>query len=260
MTEYFKLTAPHLDRGTADAATPDAQQASVADTLQCLAAVGLTIADGHGRLVYASPAFAAMVGWAPDELLGRTPPLPFWPPEDIPALSALYSATAQDSAPRRYLRHTGECFAVALTVLPLPDDVCAGGRVTLALDLTHDRHVCELASHAQRVAALNRLAAGFAHEVSNPCNFISVNIEVLERLYTGMCATLDTYCQEHGEVQVAGMPYASVRADVAKLLTGIKEGARRIRATIRELQEGAHAVPMNADACGSNRANPPHCP
>ena len=45
---------------------------------------GLRARDREGRIVYANPAFCAMVGYSTEELQRATLP-PYWPPEHVPA-------------------------------------------------------------------------------------------------------------------------------------------------------------------------------
>ncbi|MDB5851240.1 MAG: sensor histidine kinase, partial [Rhodoferax sp.] len=42
---------------------------------------GLRARDLEGRITYVNPAFCQMVGFAPEELWGRSAPAPYWPPE-----------------------------------------------------------------------------------------------------------------------------------------------------------------------------------
>ncbi|MFZ9286795.1 MAG: PAS domain S-box protein, partial [Burkholderiaceae bacterium] len=44
---------------------------------------GLRARDLQGRITYVNPAFCDMVGFTADELLGRSAPAPYWPPELI---------------------------------------------------------------------------------------------------------------------------------------------------------------------------------
>src|SRR5690606_21118569 len=42
---------------------------------------GLRARDNEGRITYVNPAFCEMTGFSMDELIGRSPPMPFWLPE-----------------------------------------------------------------------------------------------------------------------------------------------------------------------------------
>ncbi|MFN7989292.1 MAG: PAS domain S-box protein [Thermoanaerobaculia bacterium] len=85
---------------------------------------GLTAIDAQGRLVFANPAFCRMVGWSEEELLGRTPPFPYWEPEGVEAAMGIYrDVLSGEAGPRGHdirLRHRdGTRLACRMTTAPL---------------------------------------------------------------------------------------------------------------------------------------------
>lgn len=52
---------------------------------------GLAAVDARDRIVFVNPALCRMTGWSEDELLGRTPPFPFWPPGEVEPVARLYA-------------------------------------------------------------------------------------------------------------------------------------------------------------------------
>jgi PAS domain S-box-containing protein len=51
---------------------------------------GVAVVDAHGRQTYVNRAFAAMVGWSEEELVGKTPPFEYWAPEDGDNIQAAF--------------------------------------------------------------------------------------------------------------------------------------------------------------------------
>ncbi|HEV7920340.1 MAG TPA: ATP-binding protein [Thermoanaerobaculia bacterium] len=51
---------------------------------------GVAVVDASGRQTYVNRAFAAMVGWPEAELVGRTPPFAYWPPEEGENIKAAF--------------------------------------------------------------------------------------------------------------------------------------------------------------------------
>lgn len=51
---------------------------------------GVSIINAQRRQVYVNDAFCEMVGFHRDELLGQSPPYPYWPPEELPAIQAAF--------------------------------------------------------------------------------------------------------------------------------------------------------------------------
>lgn len=56
-----------------------------------LASCPATIDDAQGQLVYISPDFEKLVGVTAADHLGKTPPRPWWPPEDFEMITGLCS-------------------------------------------------------------------------------------------------------------------------------------------------------------------------
>jgi len=87
---------------------------------------GMRALDLDGRIIYVNPAFCQMTGWSERELLGRTEPFPYWPPEDRQALSIrLHQELAGIIVPQgfqmRIRRKNGSIFDARLYVSPLMD-------------------------------------------------------------------------------------------------------------------------------------------
>ena len=70
-----------------------AQQALMAETnfrraMENSMLTGMRALDMHGRITYVNAAFCQMTQWSEAELVGRTPPFPYWPEEDRELLAA----------------------------------------------------------------------------------------------------------------------------------------------------------------------------
>ncbi len=91
--------------------------------------------------------------------------------------------------------------------------------------------------HADRMISLGTMAAGVAHEISNPNNFISTNAPVLKMAWDGLLERLDEYAAEHGDFPVGQLPYSKARERIPALLRGIMEGSERIRNIVRDMKE-----------------------
>jgi len=80
---------------------------------------GLRAMDTDGKLSYVNRAFADMVGWSEEELVGAKPPMPFWPPECIDECARAYQSILLGDCPAngfelRFMRNDGERFDVRL--------------------------------------------------------------------------------------------------------------------------------------------------
>ena len=108
-----------------------AQQALVAETnfrraMENSMLTGMRALDMQGRITYVNAAFCQMTGWSEGELVGRTPPFPYWPEADREQLAArlddeLNGRTTVGGFQVRVKRKEGSVFDARLYVSPLID-------------------------------------------------------------------------------------------------------------------------------------------
>ena len=65
-----------------------ASEAAFRRAIESSMLAGVAVVDMEGRQTYVNRAFAAMVGWEEAELIERTPPFPYWPPEEEENIAA----------------------------------------------------------------------------------------------------------------------------------------------------------------------------
>lgn len=145
------------------------QQALVAEThfrraMENSMLTGMRALDMQGRITYVNPAFCSMTGWTEGELVGRTAPFPYWPPEDHDLLAKrldeeLNGRSIPGGFEVRVQRRNGSIFDARMYVSPLvaPDgkqtgwmtsmtDITEPKRVRQALSAAHDRFTTVLES------------------------------------------------------------------------------------------------------------------
>lgn len=87
---------------------------------------GMRAMDSDGRVTYVNPAFCAMTGYTEEELIGRLPPYPYWPPDRIDENSRLLHQELQGRSPAggievKVQRKNGTVFDARMYVSPLVD-------------------------------------------------------------------------------------------------------------------------------------------
>ncbi len=124
-------------------------------------ATGMRAVDMEGRITYVNPAFSRMVGWSEAELVGRLPPMPYWPTNAQGQAGEVFNAMLHGEAPpegteRCLLKKNGESMDVLIQSAPLID---AKGRqkgwMSSITDITERRRTQEaLAAAHERFAAV----------------------------------------------------------------------------------------------------------
>jgi two-component system sensor histidine kinase DctS len=197
---------------------------------------GLRARDLDGRVTYVNPAFSAMVGYPPQELVGKMPPMPYWAPE---AMSEYQQRLAQrlagTSSPQGFetifQRADGSRFPVLIFESPLVDENGEQtGWMGSVLDISERKAIEEInrqqhekLQFSARMASMGEIASTLAHELNQPLAAISsYTTGALNLLNNGLAAaaeinleTLKTALEKaSAQAQRAGQIIRSVHAFV----------------------------------------------
>ncbi|RYF33738.1 MAG: PAS domain S-box protein [Comamonadaceae bacterium] len=149
-----------------------AQQALVAETnfrraMENSMLTGMRVLDLEGRITYVNAAFCAMTGWGEAELVGQTPPFPYWLESDREVMNErleeeLHGRALPGGFQVRVRRKNGSVFNARLYVSPLID--ARGhqtGWMTSMTDITEPTRIREQlsASHERFTTVLEALDA-----------------------------------------------------------------------------------------------------
>ena len=168
---------------------------AMGDSLQ----TGLRARDLSGCITYVNPAFCNMVGWTADELIGRSPPMPYWVDEDLDATRALHDSILAGAGPDhgfeiQLKRRNGEIFPALIHEARLIDaDGRQTGWMSSVIDISDQKRAAELARQQQerlqataRLVTMGEMASSLAHELNQPLAAIaSYNAGCLNRLTDG---------------------------------------------------------------------------
>ncbi|TCS99981.1 PAS/PAC sensor signal transduction histidine kinase [Tepidimonas ignava] len=170
-------------------------EATWRSAMQDSALVGLRARDAEGRLLYVNRTFCEMVGYPAHELIGRKPPMPYWPPEAVDELMSRTARNLQGLAPREgfeavWQRADGQRITVMVYESPLRD--AHGhqiGWMGSIIDITarkqleerEQRHREALARQA-RLSSFAEIASALAHQLNQPLAAIASYSEGLLHL------------------------------------------------------------------------------
>ncbi|MFG1610347.1 PAS domain S-box protein [Actinoplanes sp. NPDC049265] len=205
--------------------------------------------DANGRYLGHNAAFLAIRGLAADAELA-------WKPEDeinvvddlTPILGSLeervrdngdpvvdhhVSVNGPDGTPRSFL----------LSVLPQPE---AAGVIGIGADVTRIGELERQLNQANRLEAIGQLAAGIAHEINTPIQFISDNTRFIEQSFADLLTLVTAVQQRFGDTddELAGL-LREIDADflldeVPKGLAESLEGLERVAQIVRAMKDFSH--------------------
>ncbi|MFN0186813.1 MAG: PAS domain S-box protein [Aquabacterium sp.] len=128
---------------------------------------GMRAMDLEGRITYVNPAFGVMTGFGEHELVGRTPPYPYWPGDRVDENARLLQQELQGRSPAggievKVMRKNGTLFDARMYVSPLVD--ARGqqtGWMTSMTNITESKRVRDQlsASHERFTTVLEGLEA-----------------------------------------------------------------------------------------------------
>jgi two-component system sensor histidine kinase DctS len=167
--------------------------------------VGMRARDLYGKVIYVNPAFCRMTGFDSEELVGKTPPMPYWIPEQIDETFAMHQAVLAGMAPpdgfeMTFRRKNGEHFHTLVYEAKLIDgNGKHTGWMASVLDITERKLAEELARQQEaqlqftsRLVTMGEMASTLAHELNQPLAAIaSYNTGCLNLLERPGCTTTE---------------------------------------------------------------------
>jgi len=128
---------------------------------------GMRAMDMEGRITYVNPAFSAMTGFSEADLVGRKPPLPYWPPDRREENARLLQQELQGRSPAggievKVMRKEGTVFDARMYVSPLIDPKgVQTGWMTSMTNITEAKRIRDQlsASHERFTTVLEGLDA-----------------------------------------------------------------------------------------------------
>ncbi len=216
--------------------------------------VSVVITDVQGSISYVNPKFTELTGYSAAEIQGKNPRIlksGYSPPEMYAVLWETIRAGGEWRGEFRNRRKNGELFWEAATISPIFD---ADGSISHFLavkeDITHRLALESELRHAQKLEAIGQLAAGIAHEINTPIQFVADNLTFLEEACGSVMPLLESSTaalRALSSETAAQIDEAAKRCDldflreeVPRAIEQSLDGARRVATIVRAMKEFSH--------------------
>ena len=181
--------SPDTIRYALDEYRKERQRQKTEDTLRKLwraveqSADLVMITNREGVIEYVNPAFEALTGYSPGELMGQTPRVLKSGQQSADLYKELWQTILAGNVFRCTMvnrKKSGDIFVAEKTVTPLRDN---DGRITHFIsndrDITDRRRMENQLQQAQKMDAIGKLAGGVAHDFNNLLMVISSYAELM---------------------------------------------------------------------------------
>lgn len=180
-------------------------QVALRTAMENAVTVGLRAWTNQGQILYVNEAFCRMVGYSATELVGRSAPLPYWPPEHTAELNMVHRSiitqgTQTDGVEVQFQHRNGKRVDVLIHEAPLT--TASGeqiGWMSSVLDISERKRAQRLAAVQQarleasgRLVAMGEVASTLAHELNQPLGALSSFANgLLNRLRAGNISLME---------------------------------------------------------------------
>ena len=227
----------------------------------------LFVADQAGTIRLFNDTAATLLGRSVTGLSGLSIAEVFDAADPLPIaeIQALKSQGSVLRAERLIVTGSGERIPtlVSATVFPDGDGNVAGLRtVCIAIDI-RDRKKLEVELHqAQKLESVGRLAAGVAHEINTPVQFVSDSVHFIREAMGELAALIQRYRGvPTSAAEAAALAQAERDADLDYLLENVPkaldrslDGLNRVAVIVRSMKEFAHPDQREMTSVDLNQA------
>ena len=231
---------------------------------------GVVLADRDARVHYVNMAFGLRFKYTLEEMQAKGVRGLFAEEAKAEEVLASLLAGVPWNSEVNLVTSAGGTVPTLLRGSPMLDERFAVTGFSFALaDLTERKQIESQLLQSQKMQSIGQLAAGIAHEINTPIQFIGDNLQFLENGFAELLGLLGEYrkwrmqaessgaCREpaarlaQAELQ-ADAPY--LESEIPKAIGQSREGARRVADIVRAMKEFSHPTQAEKTPVDLNHA------
>jgi PAS domain S-box-containing protein len=214
--------------------------------------VAVISTDNSGRVLTWNSGAERMYGYSASEMAGRN--LMVLVPDDRKAQETEVLETVRAGQPVCHvetvrLTKTGATIHILATTSPTRDaGANVAGAAQVALDISELKTLQRQLSQAQKLESIGQLAAGIAHEINTPIQYIGDNAKFLEDAFQDIIGVLNARLSR----EQVDLNYLT--AEIPTAITQLSEGVERVARIVRAMKEFSHPGPVEKTMANLNAA------
>ena len=216
--------------------------------------------DAHSRFTACNKLVANRMGVAPADLIGKTD-FDFFPREMAEKFFADEQALLKSGKPLidheeiAFDKTRGMNRVILTSKVPLHDaDGNLTGVVGTGFDITDRKAAEERMASSDRLESIGRLAAGVAHEINTPIQYLSDSVSFIREGVKELLEYIDALHAAMPQPPAPDENVEDLRKEMPPALTLVADGLSRIAEIVRSMKDFAHADQNEMGPTDLNRA------
>ncbi len=213
----------------------------------------VVITDVEGCILWVNPAFTDLTGYAREEAIGANPRILKSGTHD----PAFYRSMWQDLRAGRLWegevvnrRKDGSFYSEHMTITPVRAD---GGEIThyiaIKFDISERKALEAKLMQSQKLESIGQLAAGVAHEINTPIQFIGDNLRFVKDAFAELLpplaklahdAHIAAAARQDAEAPLGDLDLNYFRDEVPRAIADSLEGVEHVAKIVRSMKAFAH--------------------
>jgi len=216
--------------------------------------------DAKSRFTAANKLVANRMGVEPADLIGKTD-FDFFPREMAEKFFADEQALIESGEPLidceeiAFDKITGMNRVILTSKMPLRD---ANGNLTgivgTGFDITERKSAEERMASSDRLESIGRLAAGVAHEINTPIQYLNDSVRFIREGVGELLAYVDKLHASMRQKPEENDDIEYLREELPPALSRVAEGLQRISEIVRSMKDFSHADQTEMSAVDLNRS------